>query len=67
MDDNLVSKTQTTRKKLEYPKGCELRSLPRNWNRLAGVRKKVWLSALTGALATSRRWYQSPIRPLSAS
>jgi len=28
MDENLVSKTQTSGKKLEYPKGCVANSAP---------------------------------------
>jgi hypothetical protein len=66
MDGNLVSKTQTTEWELEYPRAGVAFSAPqlepprRGW-------KKVCCSALTGALATSRRWYQSSIRHPSDS
>jgi hypothetical protein len=65
MDGNLVSKTQTTGKKLEYPKGCVAISAPQLKPPRRG-KKKVSCSALTGALAISRRWYQSSIRHPSA-
>jgi len=66
MDRNLVSKTQTTGLKLEYPKGCVAIG-PATGTASPGLEKKVCCSALTAALATSRRWYQSPIRHPSAS
>lgn len=67
MDDNLVSKTQTTERKLEYPKSCVAISAPQLEPPRRGLENKVCCSALTGALATSRRWYQSSIRHLSSS
>jgi len=67
MDRNLVSKSQTTGLELEYPKGCVAISAPQLEPPRRGLEKKVCCSALTGALATSRRWYQSSIRHLSSS
>ena len=39
MDGNLVSKTQTTGMKLEYPRGCVLRSRPATETASPGLRK----------------------------
>lgn len=39
MDRNLVSKTQTAGKKLEYPKGCVLRSRPATETASPGLEK----------------------------